>query len=451
MTGRTRPRLPVFLRRERRASFLTVVLSGQIIYASFEAFKGSLMLPFQEMLGITSQQYGMLMGYIGIAMFLYVPAGWVNNRFKVRTILFWALAWRLGTCLVLFLALPPFAVMAVIAMSWGVTDAIAWPAVVNGVALMSADQDARGRGLAMGLLESLRRGLEFLMNGAVILALVVWSDQAGTVMRVAAIAYTLLIVPMMITVARRVPDTRVAAEQGRSASMAALLGLLRVLARPRVWLAGLAGLAAYWTYINLIYASAPYLTQVFDVGPGTAAAFGILNTGLVGVLAGLVSGLIADYAFRSSTAMLAASLGLVAVSCGAVLLLLDDAAMIWLIVGLLVVVSFATFLAKSVILAPVAELDLPEEVSGSAMSVGSFLAYASIFWAYTLNGRILDLHADDPAVGYGQIFTITVVVAVGGLVTAVLLLVSRRRDGTRAAPGTGEPADDDDRSTAAAR
>ena len=72
------------------APFLTVVLSGQIIYSAFEAFKGSLMLPLQEMLGISQTQYGLLMGYIGIAVFFYVPAGRVNNRFKVRTILFWS-------------------------------------------------------------------------------------------------------------------------------------------------------------------------------------------------------------------------------------------------------------------------------------------------------------------------------------------------------------------------
>ena len=248
--------LPVFLRKGRIGPFLAVVMSGQIIYSAFEAFKGSLMIPLQQMLGITQTQFGILMSYIGIAMFLYVPAGWINNRFKVRTIILWSLGWRLATYLVLFLLTPPFAVMSVIAVSWGVLDAIVWPAVVNGVSILSQDQDKEGKGLAMGLLESIRRLTEFLMNGLVIVILMVWSDHTVGIMRIAAIVYALLIVPMMIAVARLVPDTKIAQEQGKSDSLAALTGLFKVIARPRVWLAGIAALTVYWSYINLMYTSA---------------------------------------------------------------------------------------------------------------------------------------------------------------------------------------------------
>lgn len=225
-------RLPVFLRRGRLAPFLTVVLSGQIIYAAFEAFKGSLMLPLQEMLGITQTQFGLLMGYIGIAMFLYVPAGWINNRFKVRTIIFWSLGFRLVTYLVLFLFIPSFTIMSIIAVSWGILDAIVWPAVVNGVSILSADQDKEGKGLAMGLLESIRRFAEFVMNGIIIIAMIIWADHSIGIMRGFAIFYTLLLVPMMYCVARFVPNTKIAKEEGKSDSLAALLGLLKVLARP---------------------------------------------------------------------------------------------------------------------------------------------------------------------------------------------------------------------------
>lgn len=420
-------RLPVFLRRGRLAPFLTVVLSGQIIYAAFEAFKGSLMLPLQEMLGITQTQFGLLMGYIGIAMFLYVPAGWINNRFKVRTIIFWSLGFRLVTYLVLFLFIPSFTIMSIIAVSWGILDAIVWPAVVNGVSILSADQDKEGKGLAMGLLESIRRFAEFVMNGIIIIAMIIWADHSIGIMRGFAIFYTLLLVPMMYCVARFVPNTKIAKEEGKSDSLAALLGLLKVLARPRVWLAGIAALTVYWSYINLIYASAPYLQEVFHVSPGMAAAFGIFNTGVVGIFAGVISGLLADYVFKSSTKMMTVALGMVAAAAVVVILLPVNESMIWPILIMLVVVSIAVFLGKSVILAPIAELNLPEGISGSAMSVGSFLAYASVFWGYTLNGSMLDANAADPAAGYHRVFLITALVAATGAICAGLLIVLNRR------------------------
>lgn len=428
-TARTsiRDRLPVFLRRGRIAPFLSIVLSGQLVYASFEAFKGSLMLPLQELLGITGEQFGLLMGYIGISVFFYIPAGWVLNRFPVRTIIVWSLAWRLGTYLVLFLLNPSFTVMVVIALSWGVLDAIMWPAVVNGVALMASTADSSGRGLAMGLLESIRRFAEFGMNLLIIGAIALWSEQAELVLRIACIVYALLLIPTIIAVLRFVPRTETAKLSGKSDSTAALVGLLQVLAKPRVWLAGVAALTLYWSYINLIYCSAPYLEQVFDLPRSASAVFGIVNTGLVGIIAGVISGFVADYIFKSSTTMLAAALGLIAVVSGAVLLLPTDPALVWVTLVLLVTVAFATFLGKAVILAPIAELRLPEGISESAMSTGSFLAYAAVFWAYPLNGRIVDEHAADPAAGYHIIFTTTLGVAAVGCACAVVLALWNRR------------------------
>lgn len=70
-----RSRIPVFLRKGRAAPFLTVVLAGQLTYSAFEAFKGSLLLPLTDVLGISIGQFGTLMGWLGIAMFLYIPGG----------------------------------------------------------------------------------------------------------------------------------------------------------------------------------------------------------------------------------------------------------------------------------------------------------------------------------------------------------------------------------------
>ena len=59
------------------------------------------------------------------------------------------------------------------------------------------------------------------------------------------------------------------------------------------------------------------------------------------------------------------ALGIVAVACNIILVLPATSGMIGPIVCLLVLVALATFLGKSVILAPIGELELPEEIDGS--------------------------------------------------------------------------------------
>ncbi|MEW6872558.1 MFS transporter [Trueperella pyogenes] len=439
-TNKKKSRIPIFLRKGRTAPFLTVVLAGQLTYSAFEAFKGSLMLPLTEVLGISIGQFGILMGWLGIAMFLYVPGGWVNNRFTIRQILVAWSAWRMLTALVLFL-IPglSFNVMIAIAISWGVWDAIGWPAVVNGIAFLSKDQDKEGRGLAMGLLESIRRAVEFAMNIAVIGLLAVFANQATTVMRIAAITYTLILIPLIFAIIRFVPKNATAEPQDTNdtENKAALRGLIHVLAKPRVWMAGIAAMCVYWCYVNLIYSSAPYLSLVYKATTAQAGAFGIFNTGLVGIFAGLVAGLLADYVFKSSTRMMAVALSIIAV--GTIALFLMPGAHVLVAMLLLILMAFGVFMGKAVILAPIAELGLPDSINGSAMAVGSFLAYASIFWGNPLTAGLVERAGDNPTAGYQQVFMITIAVAIVGAAAAWGLDFVNRRAARKRADAVPNP------------
>ncbi|MCT1441711.1 MFS transporter [Corynebacterium glucuronolyticum] len=381
------------------------------------------MIPLTNALGIGIDQFGILMGWLGIAMFLYIPGGWVNNRFTIRSILIAWAAWRMVTALVLFLVPGlSFSVMVAIAISWGVWDAIGWPAVVNGVSFMSQDANKQGRGLAMGMLESIRRAVEFSMNLIVVGLLAIFAEQANTVMTIMGVLYSLIIIPLIFCILKFVPKNATAKAENpeESDNIAALKGLVKVLLLPRVWLAGIAGLCVYWCYVNLIYSSAPYLSLVFNATDAQSGAFGIFNTGLVGIFAGVVSGLVADYLFKSSTRMMAAALALTAIGVGLVYIL-PQGGSIWVAMFLLMVMALGIFMGKAVILAPIAELHLPEEINGSAMAVGSFLVYASIFWANPMTAAIVESHRETPHVGYQQIFLITLCVALVGAFCAILL------------------------------
>lgn len=425
--AKSKSKIPTFLRRGKIGSFLTVVMAGQLVYVSFEAFKGSLIVPMTETLGITNEQYGILFSWIGIAMFLYIPAGWINNRFTIRNILIVWSAWRLVTFLLIWLVPLNFTALTIIAATWGVWDAIGWPAVVNGVSFVSQDSDTKGRGMAMGLLETIRRAAEFFMNLIIVGCLVAFPHAVKPIMVGFGVGYSLLLIPLILCLLKFVPANAIAHDDNVSDNVAALIGLGKVLIKPNVWMAGVAGLCVYWCYVNLFWASAPYLDKVYHVSTGVSAAFGIFNTGGVGILAGLVSGFVADYLFKSSTTMMGVALGVITVASGLVYLLPNSQGAMWPAIILLMAMSFGVFMGKAVILAPIAELHLPEGINGSAMAVGSFLVYASIFWANPMNGRLLDANKGQEYVAYQQVFLITLVVAAIGTACAFGLAYTNHR------------------------
>lgn len=111
--------------------FLSVVPSGQIIYSAFEAFTGTFYNLLLEVLNM-----GILFTLIGSAIFFYVPAGWVNNRFSVGSILISSLLVHFISMMVIIVLQPTFNVLAIIAGIWDLTDAVFWPSVVSGVFFM---------------------------------------------------------------------------------------------------------------------------------------------------------------------------------------------------------------------------------------------------------------------------------------------------------------------------
>lgn len=410
-----------FNSKEQIAAFLTVVFSGQIIYSAFESFK----IPFYQRLveyyGLTDTQFGLLFTMLGVAVFFYIPAGWINNRFNARTILMIGLAYRCVTSLIMIGIKPPFPVMLVITLTWGILDAIFWPAVVKGVVLFSSKAN---KGFGLGTLTAFRAGGEATLNGIMIGIMTIFHGSM-LAFKTGMMIYALLTIPMILLINRFVPadpveDGNVSADSAevKNTGKEAYQGLVTTLKIPRVWLAGFAGMTVYWVYTTLVYTT-PYFVRVYGLGSETAALYATINAILLGLGGGLVGGIVADKVFKSSAKTLAVTLGI-----GAVFLLLltlttkQNGNMI-LALALVSAFVFVTMMAKGIQQAPVAELNLPNSIMGSAMSVNSFMAFACILWATTLNGMILDAYKDSPETGFKLIFALMAAV---GLVGAGLSL-----------------------------
>ncbi len=415
-----------FNSKENWRSFLTVVTSGQIIYCAFEAFKSTFYTPILEMLNITNAQFGFLFTLIGSAMFFYIPAGWLNNRFTPRQLLIWGLVVRVvGTVVMVSINSLPFTLLCAIALSWGIIDSFFWPAVLNGTRLFSSEDN---QGQAFGLLESIRRAMEFGMN-LVALSFFSFLGGTGSSMRIVMIVYTVFIALWVLLVIKYVPNLQLLKSETKSEkNKEAFKGLLKALSYPEVWLAGLIGMAVYTCYISVIY-SVPYMQNVFGLTSTQAGIFGLFNASSMGILGGLIAGIIADKVFKSPTRMLQYSLAAICIVLVVIVLSPKNSAMFIPNLILMLVYSFVIFISRAVFFAPIGEANIPKEFSGAAMSIGSFFTYSPVFWAYGFNGYILDKNIDDPVAGYKIIFSIGIVFAIIGCLSAIILtrLVNRRK------------------------
>lgn len=413
--------------RKDLVGFFSVLTAGQLIYSGFEAFKGTFYNLLLEVLNISNSELGVIFSLIGISVFFYIPGGWINNRFSVKSILIFGLVVRFVTMTVVIMFSPSFSILKIIAIIWGIVDAFFWPAVLNGVTLFTNENK---RALGFGLLESVRRAEEMLMNLLIVAVMALFSGLI--IFKGGMLIYNLLIIPLIFLIIKYVPKNGIAVEgeinesDTSNKSLEALKGIFFVFSKPKVWLASISALTIYWCYIILIY-SVPYLQNMYNLSTSQTALFGIFNTGLIGVLMGLVAGVVSDFVFKSSSKMISVALLISAVTLSIVVFFKVD--MIFSFV-LLILFSVTTFLSKSVILAPIAELKIPEKYMGSAMSIGSFVAYAPIFWVYTMNGSLLDLYSDDKIVAYELIFKIGIGIAIlGSLSSLLLVIINKRKSG----------------------
>lgn len=418
-----------FNSRQQIMAFLTVVFSGQIIYSSFESFK----IPFYQQLvnyyGLTDTQFGLLFTMLGIAVFFYIPAGWVNNRFHVRQVLISSLSYRLVTALILILLRPNFTVMLVITFTWGVVDAIFWPAVVKGVVLFSGRNN---KGVGFGILTAFRAGGEALLNGIVIAVMALFNG-AMLAFQSMMVLYALLTIPMIALVYYCVPadpanegdfsdDNDVVAVSANEA----LRGLIVTLKHPRIWLAGVAGMCVYWVYTTLVYTT-PFFVRVYRMSESSASTYATANALLLGLTGGLLGGYIADYIFKSSTLTLGITLCLSGTGLLSLAFIPGHSDHVYIALAAVSTTAFVIMMAKALQQAPIAELHLPTELVGSAMSVNSFMAFAAILWAMPINGMILDAFPQQPKLAFDYIFSLMFIVALIGAAAAFALFFVNRR------------------------
>lgn len=409
--------------------FLTISLSACIYW--FLSIKTVTYEPFRAALGVTNTELGTLLGITGfVQIFGYITLGWLQDMLQIRGIIMIDLiVYALLALSLALLPTPPFWWLCVVFAGFGLFgEALYWPTVQKATRGMSGPTH---QAALFSTQEALRGAMGFIANLVTLLLFVTFGSQVIGV-RMAMICYPLVMVALAYVVFHNVPADflqktpemhEVATKRPRT-SPGIVLTTLR---SPIVWTTGLAAFAGYTAYIAVTTYALVLFQSTFSINDTYIAALGMINTGILPVVAALLSGWIARRFRSSSQWMTVLFVAAATLSFAVIPLSGSDTPYAGLIAtGFLALCCYAI---RAVYFVPIGEYDIDDAHAATVMSVASFLGYLPSFLAYPIFGTIIDAASNGHS-AQRTIFLVLGIVCIIGMLISVarhLLIEQRRR------------------------
>lgn len=394
--------------------FLLITGGSQLIYAMV-SIRTVLYEPIRDMLGVDHAQFGLLLSLSGIIqILLYVPVGWLSDRFAPRKMLASGMILT-GLTGFILISSPPFWVAFIVFASYGVIEVFYWPSVMKSVRVLASEDR---QSTAFGAMEGTRGCTDLIVN-AIAIAIFTYFGQSIFGMKVVYIINACLIIGFGVLTYLVLPEQNFLKTQDSGGkSKEALSGLIHALKMPEVWLCGLTASTVYVSFVGINY-FLPFLQNVFMLSATMAAIFNLFTISTLRLFVAPAGGVIADRVFGGAARFMRVALLFVVLAVTVVLLVPKTSEYMIVAFVAMAAISSLAFMLRSVYYAPIGEMGIPKSMSGAAMSVASFIGYSPMFWGYLVYGKILDSY--EPEQAYNYIFMIMIGFAFVGVLLASLM------------------------------
>lgn len=397
-------------------TFAILVLGAGTIY-KVASLKSAFYVPMQEFMGLSHTQIGTATGvWSTIASFGFIFSVYISDKFSKKIML--PLALILTGFLSIWLAtFPSFKVILFIYAMFGITcDMLYWPILLKSVKSLGDDHE---QGRLFGFLEG-GRGLVDTIVAFIGLGIFAWLGSSALGLKSSIWFFAIaMIVIGIISYFCLEHDEKVVVDQTEKTKGDTMAVVKATLKMPEVWLVSFTIFFVYGMYCGLVY-FLPFLEEIYALPVALVGAYGIINQYGLKILSGPVGGVLADKKFKSPSKFLRFSFVVGVIVLGIFTFLPHKVLGIYTGMILTLVIGTIIFAMRAVFFAPMGEIKIPNEMSGAAMSIGSFIGYAPGIFAYTLYGNILD---NNPGLkGYQIVFLIMCGFGVAGFIVSNLLV-----------------------------
>ncbi len=402
-------------------TFIVLIIGGGTIY-KLSSLKDAFYIPMQEHFHLTHAQIGNAMSvYSMVATVGFLFAVYFADKFSKKIALPVSLI-ATGLLGIYLASFPGYHGILLVWALFGITcDMMYWPILLKSVKSLGS-KDEQGR--LFGFLEA-GRGVVDTVIAFTALAIFAWLGKGAFGLRGAILFFSIAVIVIGI-ISYFCLEHDEPAKKSSGGIKGELEGVSKALKSKEIWVVSFTIFSVYAVYCGLTY-FIPFLKDIYGLPVTLIGAYGIINQYGLKMIGGPVGGFLADKKFKSPSKYLRFSF-LLSIAGMIIFTLLPHKSMnVYL--GMFFTLGFGAiiFSQRAIFFAPMGEINIPSDISGSAMALGSFVGYAPAMFCYSLYGSILDKFPG--FTGYRIVFLLMAGFAFMGFVvsSALVKIISKEK------------------------
>lgn len=386
-------------------TFFILVLGGGTIY-KLPWLKSVFYVQMQEFMGLSHTQIGTIMSVNGlVTTFGFGAAIYFTDKVSKKKSL--PLSMILTGLIGIYIGIvfPGYTQLLIAWVLFGLTcDMMYWPVLLKSVKSLGGPEE---QGTLFGFLET-GRGVVDTIVVSIGLFIFTYLGSNAFSFKMSIVFFGAILIIIGIISYFCLEDDKI---DNSSENKKEKLDYKAALKMPAIWIAAFNVFAVYSVYCGLTYFM-PFLSDIYHLPLALVSIYGIINAYGLKIIGGPLGGLLADKKLKSSSKYLKYSFALVVIVLGSFLFLPHQSMNVYIGMAMTLFVGAIIFSQRAIFFASVGELGIPEEISGSAMAMASFIGYAPGMFAYALYGAILDHFKG--IIGYKIVFSVMIAFAVIG-------------------------------------
>lgn len=405
-------------------SFAMMMMGAGTVYKLY-FIDGVFYVQLQEFMGLSHTQIGFIYTVAGwLSTFGFLAATYITDRFSKKKMIPFALIAN-GLTGFALAAFPPYPVLLLIFCFFAVfADMLFWPTMLKTIRLLGAE-DEQGR--MFGFLETGRGLIDTIVNFSALGIFVLLGSNAFG-FKCAIAFFGMLTIVIGIACYFLLEDDEISKlENPHEKNKAALAGMKSVFKNKDIWIVAINVCMVYSVYAGIKY-FIPFLKEIYAMPMALVSTYGIINSYGLKMLGGPIGGFISDKVTKSAAKFIRIMFIISAVSLIGFIMLPHDTLSIYVAVACALLISSFMFCMRAVFFAPMSEVKIPREITGSAMSLGAFIGYLPGAFIHMIYAPMLDNH---PGItGYKMLFATMGGIAIAGIVISSILVkvVNSKKD-----------------------